>query len=68
MGAPTSANIAKIFIQHLEHTKIIEILKEHHIIDYYRYVDYILIVCNVHTANIDNALTDFNMMHPRKQL
>jgi hypothetical protein len=65
MGAPTSAVITEIFIQHLEHTKIIEILKEHHFIDYYRYIDDI--DYNAHTTNIDNTLADFNIMHPRIQ-
>jgi hypothetical protein len=47
MGAPTSAVIAEIFIQHLERAKIIEILKDHHIIDTYSCVDDILIIYNV---------------------
>jgi hypothetical protein len=46
MGAPTSTFLAEIFTQYLEHTKIINILKKHYIMDYYRYVDDILIVCN----------------------
>jgi hypothetical protein len=44
MRAPMSAVIpAEVFIQYLEHTKIIEILKEY-IIDCFQYVDDILIV------------------------
>jgi hypothetical protein len=65
LGAPTSAIIAEIFIQYLEHTKIIEVLEEHHIVDYYRYVDDILIVYNTHLTNINNTLTDFNTLHPQ---
>jgi hypothetical protein len=42
MGAPTSAILAEVFIQHLEHNDIIDILQKHNIIDYYRYVDDIL--------------------------
>jgi hypothetical protein len=38
MGAPTSAILAEIFMQHHEHNYIINILQKHHIIDYYRYV------------------------------
>jgi hypothetical protein len=56
MGVPTSAILAEIFVQHLEHTIIIDILKDFQIIDYYRYVDDILIIYNVHTANIKNTL------------
>jgi hypothetical protein len=67
MGAPTSAIIAEIFIQQLEHTMIIEILRKHYIIDYYRYVDGILIIYNTHATHIDNTLADFNTIHPNIQ-
>jgi hypothetical protein len=67
MDAPTSAIIAETFIQYVEHTKIIEVLKKHHITDYYRYVDDILIIYNMHTTNIDNTLADFNTLHPHIQ-
>jgi hypothetical protein len=63
MGAPTSATLAETFIQHLEHTIIYEILKKHQIIDYYRYVDDILIIYNEHHTNIDNTLNEFNRIH-----
>jgi hypothetical protein len=36
MGASTSAILAEICIQYLEHTSIINILKNHHMIDYFR--------------------------------
>jgi hypothetical protein len=65
MGAPTSAILAELFIQHLEDTKIIKILNEHYIIDYYRYVDDILIVYDTRSTDIDNTLTDFNSIHPQ---
>jgi hypothetical protein len=64
MGTPTSALLAEVFIQHLEH-KIIDILKKHHIIDYYRYVDDILIIYNTRTTNINDTLTEFNALHPK---
>jgi hypothetical protein len=44
MGAPTLATLAKIFMQHQEHNYISKILQKHHVIDYYRYVDNMLIV------------------------
>jgi hypothetical protein len=34
IGAPALAILSKIFIQHLEHTHISNILKKDHIIDY----------------------------------
>jgi hypothetical protein len=60
MGAPTSAILAKVFLQHLEHTMIIDILNTFQIIDYHRYVDDILIMYNSRTTNIDNTLKEFN--------
>jgi hypothetical protein len=48
MGAPTSAILAETFIQYLEHTTIWKVL-QHRILDYYRYVDDILIVYNSDT-------------------
>jgi hypothetical protein len=44
MGAPTSAILAEIFIQYLEQNYILQTLQKHHILDYYRYVDDILII------------------------
>jgi hypothetical protein len=65
MEAPTSATLAETFIQHLEHTVIYKILKKHQIVDYYRYVDDILIICNEHHTNIDNTLDEFNRIHTK---
>jgi hypothetical protein len=67
MGAPTSAMLAEIFIQYLEHNGIINILKEHHITDYCRYVDDILIIYNEDYTNIDDTLKEFNSIHPIHQ-
>jgi hypothetical protein len=44
MGAPTSAILSENFIQYLEHNNILKTLQKHKIIDYYRYVDDIVIV------------------------
>jgi hypothetical protein len=55
MGAP-SAILGETFMQHFEHTIIVDILTKHQIIDYHRYVDDMLIICNTHTTNINNIL------------
>jgi hypothetical protein len=69
MGVPTSAILAETFIQCSEHKKKkINILNEHQIIDYHRNVDYILIIYNTHTANIENTLTKFKALHKKKSL
>jgi hypothetical protein len=44
MRAPTSAMLSEVYIQNLEHASIADILHKHQIIDYYRYVDDILVV------------------------
>jgi hypothetical protein len=41
------------------------ILEEHQIIDYYRYVDDILIIYNSEYTNILNTLNEFNTVHPK---
>jgi hypothetical protein len=44
MGAPTSSIFSEIYPQHIENIKIFDILLEHRIMGYFRYVDDILIV------------------------
>jgi nucleoside-specific outer membrane channel protein Tsx len=44
--------------QHHQHTK------KYHIIDYFRYIDDLLIICNRDTTNIENTLTNFNPLLP----
>jgi hypothetical protein len=46
MGAPTSAILAEIYIQYLEHKQLYPILIKQKIIGYFRYVDDILIIYN----------------------
>jgi hypothetical protein len=67
MGAPTSAILAEIFIQHLEHNDILKILQKRRILDYYRYIDDILIIYNENYTDINNTLADFNVIHPNIQ-
>jgi hypothetical protein len=62
-GAPTYAILSEVYIQYLEHTSIANILKEHTIIDYFRYVD-ILIANHQQKTNINNLLDSFNTIHP----
>jgi hypothetical protein len=46
MGAPASAIFAEIFLKSIEYSTIYHIVLKHQIIDYYRYVDHILIIFN----------------------
>jgi hypothetical protein len=43
MGAPTSALLSEIYLQHLEYNKILDLLTKYKIITYHRYVDDILL-------------------------
>jgi hypothetical protein len=54
-------------MQYTEHNHIINILQRHRIIDYYRYVDNILIIYNEDYINIDDTLKEFNFIHPNIQ-
>jgi hypothetical protein len=65
MGAPTSAILAKVYIQFLEYTEIANILKKHQIIDYHRYVDDILIIYNARRTKIHDTLSELNAINPK---
>jgi hypothetical protein len=67
MGAPTSAILSEIFIQHLECNDILNTLIKHNVIDYHRYVDDMLIVYNEKQTNINQLLLDFNKIHKKLQ-
>jgi hypothetical protein len=64
VGALTSAILAETFI-HLEHTVISNIFNENQIIDYYRYVDNILITYDAQKTNIEHTPNEFNSTHPK---
>jgi hypothetical protein len=64
MGATTSSIFSEIYIQHLETTKTADILIQHHIVGYFRYVDDILIVYKHSLTDIQNVLSKFNNLTP----
>ena len=67
MGAPSSGIIAKIFLQHMEHTQIAQLLQKHKIVNYCRYVDDILLIFDSNHTNIQMIQDDFNNLHPNLQ-
>jgi hypothetical protein len=67
MGAPTSAILSEIFIQHMEHNNIFTILLKHNITGYFRYVDDILLIYNSDRTEINQVLNDFNKIDPAIQ-
>jgi hypothetical protein len=59
VGAPSSALLAEIFLQNLEHNNIQNIVIKHKLLGYFRYVDDILILYNKKLTNIDLISTRF---------
>jgi hypothetical protein len=60
MGAPTSPIPDEIYMQYLEHNHIYEILIDHKIIAYIRYVDDIIIIYNNNKKDIHKTGEEFN--------
>jgi hypothetical protein len=67
MGAPSSALSSEIYLQHIEHNQILDLLIKHKIISYHRYVDHILIVYNTQYTNINNNIGEFKNIHRKVQ-
>jgi hypothetical protein len=67
MGAPSSGLIAEIFLQHMEHSHLVDLTQEHNIINYCRYVDDILIIFDPSHTTLEMILKDFNSLHPKLQ-
>jgi hypothetical protein len=67
MGAPSSALLSEIYLQHLEHNQILDLLAKHKIISYHRYVEDILLVYNTPHTDIKKTLIEFNYIHHKIQ-
>jgi len=61
---PSSSLIAEIFLQHTENTHLARLSHKHKIINYFRYVDDILLIFDPDHTDIQAILTDFNTLHP----
>jgi hypothetical protein len=64
MGAPTSSIFSEIYLKYIENTKIIDILLEHHILGYVRYVDDVLILYKNDATSIYDVIDTFNNIIP----
>jgi len=62
-GVPSTGILSEIFMQYTETSHIAHLTKKHMIINYFCYVDDILIFDSAHT-NIQSILTDFNSIQP----
>jgi hypothetical protein len=63
VGVPSTGILSKIFMQYIETSHIAHLTKKHTIINYFHYVDDILIFDPAHT-NIQTILIYFNSIHP----
>jgi len=66
MGAPSSTIISEIFLQHLEHTHLPHLAQKHKLVNYFRYVDDILLIYDSQHTRIHSLLHDLNSIHPSK--
>jgi hypothetical protein len=65
MGAPSSSIIAEIFLQHAENLHLASLAQKLIVINYFLYVDYILLIFAPNHSNVQAILTDFNVLNPR---
>jgi hypothetical protein len=64
MDALSSAVLSEVYLQQQELTKIYNILIQHSILGYFRYVDDILIVFNSELTDIHEVNREFNTLAP----
>jgi hypothetical protein len=65
MGAPSSGLLAKFFLRQVEHLHLAHLSTRHKIVNYFRYVDDILMIFDSNHTDIQTILDDFNAIHPR---
>ena len=64
MGVPIFSIFSEIYLQYIENTKFYDVLIKSQIEDYFRYVDYILIIYKESKTNIHDVLDAFNSTVP----
>jgi len=67
MGASSSGIISEIFLQHFEHSHLHILAHKHKLVNYFRYVDDVLLICDALHNDIHTILSDFNSFHPNLQ-
>jgi hypothetical protein len=67
VGAPTSSVFFEPYLQYMEHKTFHQILQNHKIIGYFRYVDDILMIFDQTTTDINQVLKEFNTATPSLQ-
>jgi len=67
MGTPSSSIISELFLQYLEQTKLPHIAHKLKLLNYFRYVDDILIIFDSQHTDINKIANEFNTLHPNIQ-
>ena len=65
MGAPSYGLISELFLQQMEHLHLAHLTTKLKIINYFRYVDDILLIFDSNHTDIQTILNDFNAIHPK---
>jgi hypothetical protein len=63
MGAPSSGLISELFLQQIEHLHLTHLQTKLKIIEYFRYVDDVLLIYDSNHADIQTILREFNALH-----
>jgi hypothetical protein len=61
MGAPSSGLISELFLQHTEHLHLTHLKTKLKIIEYFRYVDDVLLIYDSHHTDIQTIVSEFNI-------
>jgi hypothetical protein len=67
MGAPSSGIISEVLLQHLEHSHLPRLAHKHKLVNYFRYVDDVLLIFDTQHTDMHAVLDDFNSFHPNLQ-
>ena len=65
MEAPTSSILSEYYLQHLENSKIYDILLNFNIVGYFRYVDDLLTIYSERKTDTEDLLFCFNNITPK---
>ena len=67
MGAPSSGIISEIFLQHFENSHLPPLAQKHKLVNYFRYVDDVLLIYDAQHTDIHTILSDFNSINTNLQ-
>jgi hypothetical protein len=60
MEYPSSAILSEIFLQYIEENYTVQMAGNYQLLDYFRYVDVIMIIYDQNVTDINLVLQDFN--------